>query len=245
MKTYKEFTEFFTPTLPRLSKSEQERKKKGIPKDKQGKGFQLDTSDDDDDDNKRKSGIMFNQLKVEDRVADAIKARGEKPNIKTRGQQAKRDREDILHQGGIPYRDRHKDHMANAKGHPAEPGQSGAGENDPRRYKRKPPEHDNPHRGTGKNYDKEPTISDIADSGRSARDDHKNWGPDYKGKGQNSVQHGTADPMKKSEKSDLAKKLKQPFKPKKESVGPVGVREGFDLGSDGLSSGKLGGLRTN
>ena len=64
MKTYKEFTEFFTPTLPRLSKSEQERKKKGIPKDKQGKGFQLDTSDDDDDDNKRKSGIMFNQLKV-------------------------------------------------------------------------------------------------------------------------------------------------------------------------------------
>jgi hypothetical protein len=51
--------------------------------------------------------------------------------------------------------------------------------------------------------------------------------------------------MKKSEKSDLAKKLKQPFKPKKESVGPVGVREGFDLGSDGLSSGKLGGLRTN
>ena len=59
------------------------------------------------------------------------------------------------------------------------------------------------------------------------------------------MQHGTADPMKKSEKSDLAKKLKQPFKPKKESVGPVGVREGFDLGSDGLSSGKLGGLRTN
>tara|TARA_B100000470_G_scaffold189372_1_gene155741 strand:- start:253 stop:738 length:486 start_codon:yes stop_codon:yes gene_type:complete len=158
----------------------------------------------------------FKEFLDEDRVADAIKARGEKPNIKTRGQQAKRDREDIPHQGGIPYRDKHKDHMANAKGHPAEPGQSGAGENDPRRYKRKPPEHDNPHRGTGKNYDKEPKISDIAADGRSARDDHKNWGPDYKGKGQNSVQHGTADPMKKSEKSDLAKKLKQPFKaPKK------------------------------
>jgi len=29
----------------------------------------------------------------EDRVADAIKARGEKPNIKTRGQQAKKERD--------------------------------------------------------------------------------------------------------------------------------------------------------
>jgi hypothetical protein len=64
--------EFYTPTLPRLSKSEQERKKKGIPKDKQGKGFQLDTSDDDDDDNKRKSGIMFNQLKVPKENAEPV-----------------------------------------------------------------------------------------------------------------------------------------------------------------------------
>jgi hypothetical protein len=188
----------------------------------------------------------------EDRVADAIKARGEKPNIKTRGQQAKKDMDDRPHTGGIPYADRHKDHMANAKGHPDEPGQSGAGENDPRRYKRKPASPDNPHRGTGKNYDSDSKISDIADDGRSARDDHKNTGPDYKGKGQNSVQHGTADAMKKSEKSDLAKKLKQPFKPKKESVNlktykefklnlPVQIH-GTSMFQSGLSEGKIGGV---
>jgi hypothetical protein len=181
----------------------------------------------------------------EDRVADAIKARGEKPNIKTRGQQAKKDIENVPHSGGIPYRDTHKDHMANAKGHPAEPGQSGAGENDPRRSKRKPAHPDDPHRGTGKNYDKHDTITNLADTGKAARDDHKNWGPDHQGKGQNSVQHGTADAMKKSEKSDLAKKLKQPFKPKKESVN-LKTYEEFKLNfGGGLSEGKMGRVRVD
>ena len=125
----------------------------------------------------------------EDRVADSIKARGFKVSTKTRNQQAQYDRD--AHSG---WGDR-----KNAKGAPDRDGDGGAGQNDPRRSKRKPASPDNPHRGTGKNYD---SADKIADKVAFKKADT-----------------GLGGTISKSEKSDLAKKLKQPFK--KESWYPV------------------------
>ena len=153
----------------------------------------------------------FKEFVNEDRVADAIKARGEKPNIKTRAQQAHRDIKSGQHWAGA---DPHGADLPNAKSDPSKEGQGGALDSDPRRFKRLPAKEHGSTRGTGKNVDTHDAISAKADMSRSGRDNMKNWGPSSHGKGQNSVQHGTADAMTKSAKSDLAKKLKQPFKKK-------------------------------
>jgi hypothetical protein len=159
---------------------------------------------------------------TEDRVADAIKGRGEKVSTKTRNQQASKDiKSGQSNYKGVDISSPHGADLPNAKSDPTKSGQGGALDSDPRRFKRLPAKEMGSTRGTGKNVDTHDSISAKADMSPRERDDAKNIGYTSHGKGQNSVPHGTADAMKKSEKSDLAKKLKQPFKPKKESVEPI------------------------
>ena len=100
----------------------------------------------------------FKEFVNEDRVADAIRDRGDKVSTKTRNQQAAKDRRPTH-----DLRDPHAEHRPNAKG-------DSALDNDPRRFKRLPSTEVGSNKGIGKKVDPQKhaaaqsksAISDLA-----------------------------------------------------------------------------------